>query len=72
VLVASILGSFVAFLDVSVVNVALPRSANDLGGGMSGPAMDRRRVSGDAGFVHPGWRDPCRICSGASACSAPG
>ncbi|HEY5450588.1 MAG TPA: MFS transporter, partial [Polyangia bacterium] len=35
VLVASILGSFVAFLDVSVVNVALPAIRNDLGGGMS-------------------------------------
>ena len=35
VLVASILGSFVAFLDVSVVNVALPAIRNDLGGGIS-------------------------------------
>ena len=35
VLVASILGSFVAFLDVSVVNVALPAIRDDLGGGIS-------------------------------------
>jgi EmrB/QacA subfamily drug resistance transporter len=35
VLVASILGSFVAFLDASVVNVALPAIAADLGGGIS-------------------------------------
>ena len=35
VLVASILGSFVAFLDVSVVNVALPDFCEDLGGGIS-------------------------------------
>jgi len=35
VLVASILGSFVAFLDVSVVNVALPAISNNLGGGIS-------------------------------------
>jgi EmrB/QacA subfamily drug resistance transporter len=35
VLVASILGSFVAFLDVSVVNVALPAIRRDLGGGIS-------------------------------------
>src|SRR6478752_6231023 len=35
VLVASILGSFVAFLDASVVNVALPAISNDLGGGIS-------------------------------------
>jgi len=35
VLVASILGSFVAFLDASVVNVALPAIRNDLGGGIS-------------------------------------
>ena len=34
-LVASILGSFVAFLDASVVNVALPAISNDLGGGIS-------------------------------------
>jgi EmrB/QacA subfamily drug resistance transporter len=35
VLVASILGSFVAFLDVAVVNVALPAIRRDLGGGLS-------------------------------------
>jgi EmrB/QacA subfamily drug resistance transporter len=35
VLVASILGSFVSFLDVSVVNVALPAISGDLGGGLS-------------------------------------
>jgi EmrB/QacA subfamily drug resistance transporter len=35
VLVASILGSFVAFLDGSVVNLALPAVSNDLGGGIS-------------------------------------
>jgi EmrB/QacA subfamily drug resistance transporter len=35
VLVASILGSFVAFLDVSVVNVALPAIRANLGGGVS-------------------------------------
>jgi len=35
VLIASILGSFVAFLDMAVVNVALPAIRRDLGGGMS-------------------------------------
>src|SRR5262245_24067334 len=35
VLLASILGSFVAFLDASVVNVALPAIRDDLGGGIS-------------------------------------
>jgi EmrB/QacA subfamily drug resistance transporter len=35
VLVASILGSFVAFLDMAVVNVALPAIERDLGGGIS-------------------------------------
>jgi EmrB/QacA subfamily drug resistance transporter len=35
VLVASILGSFVAFLDIAVVNVALPAIRRELGGGMS-------------------------------------
>ena len=35
VLLASILGSFVAFLDASVVNVALPAIRGDLGGGIS-------------------------------------
>ena len=34
-LVASILGSFVAFLDISVVNVALPAIGRDLGGGIA-------------------------------------
>src|SRR5450631_2489057 len=35
VLIASILGSFVAFLEVAVVNVALPAIRRDLGGGIS-------------------------------------
>src|SRR3954466_3501539 len=35
VLIASILGSFVAFLDMAVVNVALPAIRRDLGGGIS-------------------------------------
>src|ERR1700748_1947060 len=35
VLVISILGSFVAFLDGSVVNVALPAIMHDLGGGLA-------------------------------------
>src|SRR5437867_10568721 len=35
VLVVSILASFVAFLDGSVINVALPAIARDLGGGLA-------------------------------------
>ncbi|MEA2698211.1 MAG: hypothetical protein QOI66_2482 [Myxococcales bacterium] len=35
VLIASVLGSFVAFLDIAVVNVALPAIRNDLGGGIA-------------------------------------
>ena len=35
VLIASILGSFVAFLDIAIVNVALPAIREDLGGGIS-------------------------------------
>src|SRR5579859_4507086 len=35
VMVATILGSFVAFLDIAVVNVALPAIRADLGGGIS-------------------------------------
>ncbi len=35
VLLATILGSFVAFLDMAVVNVALPSIRRDLGGGLS-------------------------------------
>src|SRR6185312_10701310 len=35
ILVAAILGSFVAFLDMSVVNVALPAIRRSLGGGIS-------------------------------------
>ena len=35
-LVACILGSTVAFLDSSVINVALPAIQADLGGGLSG------------------------------------
>ncbi|MBA2624872.1 MAG: MFS transporter, partial [Acidimicrobiia bacterium] len=36
VLLASVLGSAVAFLDATVVNVALPRIAEDLDAGFSG------------------------------------
>ncbi len=36
VLVAAILGSFVAFLDSTVVNVALPAITEELGGGLAG------------------------------------
>ncbi|MDB4983361.1 MAG: family efflux transporter permease subunit [Myxococcales bacterium] len=35
VLVASILGSFVAFLDIAIVNVALPAIRRELGGGIA-------------------------------------
>src|SRR5262245_18623933 len=35
VLLASILGSFVAFLDASIVNVALPAISSNLGGGIA-------------------------------------
>src|SRR5262245_20994351 len=35
-LVAAIMGSFVAGLDATVVNVALPAIASDLGGGLAG------------------------------------
>ena len=35
VLTVAILGSFVAFLDSTIVNVALPAIARDLGGGLS-------------------------------------
>src|SRR6478736_2960978 len=35
VLVAAILGTFVAFLDMSVVNVALPAIRRSLGGGIT-------------------------------------
>ena len=34
VLTIAILGSFVAFLDSTIVNVALPAIARDLGGGL--------------------------------------
>ena len=36
VVIAAILGSGIAFLDSTVVNVALPHIGNDLGGGLSG------------------------------------
>src|SRR4051812_2476046 len=35
-LLAAIMGSFVAFLDATVVNVALPAIERDLGGGLAG------------------------------------
>ena len=35
-LLAAIMGSFVALLDSTVVNVALPAIADDLGGGLAG------------------------------------
>jgi len=36
VIVAAVLGSGIAFLDMTVVNVALPKIGDDLGGGLSG------------------------------------
>ena len=36
VLLAAIMGSFVAGLDATVVNVALPAIQRDLGGGLAG------------------------------------
>jgi len=36
ILVAAIMGSFVAYLDATVVNVALPAIQDDLGGGLAG------------------------------------
>ena len=36
VILAAILGSGIAFLDSTVVNVALPHIGEDLGGGLSG------------------------------------
>ena len=56
VLVASILGSFVAFLDMSVVNVALPAISSEPGRRHLGPAVDRRRLPGHARLVHPAGR----------------
>ena len=56
VLVASILGSFVAFLDMSVVNVALPGDPQRPGRRHLGPAVDRRRLPGHARVVHPAGR----------------
>ena len=39
-LIAAIMGSFVAGLDATAVNVALPSIRNDLGGGLAGPQRE--------------------------------
>ena len=54
VLIASILGSFVAFLDMAVVNVALPAIRRRSGRRHLRAAVDRRRLPADAGLVDPG------------------
>jgi MFS family permease len=71
VLVASILGSSVAFLEMSVVNVALPAIRKDLGGGISAQqwTVDAYMLTLGS-FILLAAR--CPTCSGASAYSRPG
>ena len=52
-LLAAIMGSFVAGLDATVVNVALPAIAADLGGGLAGAAVGRQRVPARARLADP-------------------
>ena len=44
VLVACILGTTVVTVDSTAINVALPAIAEDLGGGLAGPAVDGQRL----------------------------
>ena len=53
-LVAAIMGSFVAGLDATAVNVALPAIRSDLGGGPRGTAVGVQRVPARARLADPG------------------
>ena len=55
-LVAAILGSGVATLDGTIVNVALPAIERDLGGGLTGSAVGGERLSADARLSDPDRR----------------
>ena len=53
----AVLASFVAFLDGTVVNVALPAISRELGGGLDDAAVGGRRVPDHAQRAHPASRD---------------
>ena len=55
-LVAAILGSSVAAIDGTIVNVALPAIQDDLGGGLAGAAVDRERLPAHARLADPDRR----------------
>ncbi len=56
VLVAAILGTTVVTVDSTVVNVALPAIADDLGGGLAGQQWTVERLPGHAQLADPGRR----------------
>ena len=56
VLAATVLGSSMAMLDGTVVNVALPRIGESLGAALARPAVDGQRLHADAGRADPAGR----------------
>ena len=52
-LVAAIMGSFVAGLDATAVNVALPAIRSDLGGGLAGQQWVSNALPAVAGLADP-------------------
>ena len=59
-LVVMCVGMFLVLLDVTVVNVALPRLRADLGAGVRQPAVDRRRLRRRPGLADAPVRRPRR------------
>ena len=56
VLLATVLGSALAFIDGTVVNIALPRIGEQFGAGAAPSSVDRQRVHPDAGLVRAAGR----------------
>ena len=68
-LIAAIMGSFVAGLDATAVNVALPAIRGDLGGRARGSAVGVQRLPVDPRVSHPGSGARWATCSGSGGCS---
>jgi MFS family permease len=80
VLVAAILGTTVVTVDSTVVNIALPAIADDLGGGLAGQQWTSNAylvtlgslllIGGSLGDLFGGSSRWARRCSGSPRCSA--